>query len=280
MSNLVVRAITGALFVFVVLGSIFWEERVALVVLGGFMALGLIEFLMLFKTSDKVSIRWEIGFTYGILLFGLFVSAMFEQIPQILLLLSFPITFLLMLTELWRKKDNPILNIGTQLLGAFYVVVPFFMMAMIHHYNTSLEEIGLLSGIPLLAGMFILVWTNDTFAYLTGRLIGRTKLFERVSPKKTWEGTIGGIVFTIGAGYAISLYSPQFDLLFWMVSGGLIACCAILGDLLESVFKRSLNIKDSGNILPGHGGILDRFDAALFAAPFFVCWTYFNIYFM
>lgn len=128
---------------------------------------------------------------------------------------------------------------------------------------------------PLAIGMFLLIWTNDTFAYLTGRFIGKTKLFERISPKKTWEGTIGGVVFTIGVGYLIGLWSSDYTSTFWMVSAVLIAPCAIFGDLLESLFKRSLNIKDSGNILPGHGGILDRFDATLFAVPFFYSWVMF-----
>lgn len=278
MSNLVVRSITGALFVFVILGSIFWNETISLAVLSIFMTLGLIEFLMLFKASDKVSIRWELGLAYGVIMFGLFVAALFNQIPQILLITSFPLTFLLMLTELWRKKENPILNMSVQLLGAIYVILPFFLMILLNHGDTRMNWQGD-KEIPLLAGMFILVWTNDTFAYLTGRLLGKTPLFERVSPKKTWEGTIGGILLTIAAGYVISLFSTNYGFTFWLVSGGLIAVCAILGDLLESVFKRSLNIKDSGNILPGHGGILDRFDAALFAAPFFISWVYFYIFF-
>ena len=117
--------------------------------------------------------------------------------------------------------------------------------------------------------MFLLIWTNDTFAYLSGRFFGKTKLFERISPKKTWEGTIGGIIFTIIVGISISYWTIEYNMFFWVFAALLIAPCSIFGDLLESLFKRSLNIKDSGNILPGHGGILDRFDAAIFAIPFF-----------
>jgi phosphatidate cytidylyltransferase len=126
--------------------------------------------------------------------------------------------------------------------------------------------------------MFLLIWTNDTFAYFSGRAFGKRKLFERISPKKTWEGTIGGILFTLLLGFIIGAYINKGEVLFWMVSALIIAPGAIFGDLLESLFKRSLNIKDSGKILPGHGGVLDRFDAALFTIPFFYCWSIIYLY--
>jgi phosphatidate cytidylyltransferase len=103
-------------------------------------------------------------------------------------------------------------------------------------------------------------------------------LFERISPNKTWEGALGGILFTLILGYIIGAYINKGEELFWVVSALIIAPCSIYGDLLESLFKRSLNIKDSGTILPGHGGILDRFDAALFAIPFFYSWAMLYLY--
>jgi phosphatidate cytidylyltransferase len=151
--------------------------------------------------------------------------------------------------------------------SVFYLIVPFFLVIALNRMSDHQN--------PLAIGMFLLIWTNDTFAYLSGRFFGRTKLFERISPKKTWEGTIGGIFFTIGVAYLISLWCNDYSLSFWIIAALIIAPCSIFGDLLESLFKRSLNIKDSGNILPGHGGILDRFDAALFAIPFFYCWVVF-----
>jgi phosphatidate cytidylyltransferase len=131
-----------------------------------------------------------------------------------------------------------------------------------------LRSIG---GLLYLIGMFILIWTNDTFAYLTGRFLGKTKLFERISPKKTWEGTLGGIVFSLVASVLLAHYMED-DLVFWMISAVLISLGAIFGDLFESMLKRNAGIKDSGNIIPGHGGVLDRFDAALFGAPIFYLW--------
>jgi phosphatidate cytidylyltransferase len=154
--------------------------------------------------------------------------------------------------------------------GIIYVVGPFYLSIDLHVRDTST--------LPKVLGMFLLIWTNDSFAYFTGRAFGKRKLFERISPKKTWEGTIGGILFTLLLGFIIGAYINKGEVLFWMVSALIIAPGAIFGDLLESLFKRSLNIKDSGKILPGHGGVLDRFDAALFTIPFFYCWSIIYLY--
>jgi phosphatidate cytidylyltransferase len=177
----------------------------------------------------------------------------------------------LILAELWTKKEHPLINISVLVFGIIYVVGPFYLTIDMNLRDDSY--------MPSVVAMFLLIWTNDTFAYLSGRLFGKTKLFERISPKKTWEGTIGGIVMTILLGFIIGTYINQGETMFWIISAIIIAPCAIFGDLLESLFKRSLGIKDSGTILPGHGGILDRFDAALFSIPFFYCWTMIYHYF-
>ncbi len=265
MSNLLVRALTGIVFVSVILGSIFWHPIAASIVFGIFMFLGVTEFHKLFDEHEKSELSLISGLitTSGIL--TIFVLNIYELIPKasigfVLLL----IIFLSVLTELWRKKEHPIENMGISLLGLIYVTMPFVLLI-----NTSFDD---KSSFPIIAGMFILIWSNDTFAYLTGRLIGKTKLIERISPNKTWEGTIGGIVMTIAAGVLIGYFTDTY--LFWTVSAGIIALTASLGDLIESLMKRSLGVKDSGNILPGHGGILDRFDAMLFTVPFFLMWNF------
>lgn len=281
MNNLVVRAITGALFVALILGSIFWNEAAAYGVLTSFMILGLIEFYKLFNDHKEINIDWRIGLAMSVSIYGLLSFAIFDHIPKVLMFCVIPVIFAVLLIELWRKKKNPLLNISVLMFGMFYLTAPFFLTIMLNHRDIQISSPYIeFNQISLIAGMFILVWTNDTFAYLSGRLFGRTKLFERISPKKTWEGTIGGIVLTIAASYIISIYTDNLDTMYWLVAGALIAVCSILGDLLESLFKRSLDVKDSGTILPGHGGILDRFDAMLFAAPFFVCWTYLYMYFV
>ena len=169
--------------------------------------------------------------------------------------------------ELFRNKPNPFNNIGFTVLGIIYIIVPFLLLSITSFDITSSD----ISYAPnKLLGFFLLIWANDTFAYLVGIAIGRTKLFERISPKKTWEGTIGGIICTQGIAYIISIYFTELTMIQWMIIALIISVFGTLGDLVESMFKRSLGVKDSGNILPGHGGILDRFDAVLLCSPFVV----------
>ena len=274
MNNLIQRSITGTLFAVVVLGSIIWDPYAQAIVFSVFMVLGLLEFYNLFRQHNYVEVSIEIGIFIGIFIFCLLVGFSLEWLPIISILFIFPLFFTLILEELWRKKEHPLINISVLVFGIIYIVLPFWLTI-----DLNLREETENHYMPLVVGMYILIWTNDTFAYFTGRFIGKTKLFERISPKKTWEGTVGGILFTLVAGYILGAFINKGDEIFWMIAAVIIAPCALFGDLLESLFKRSLNIKDSGKILPGHGGILDRFDAVLFAIPFFYCWAMIYEYF-
>jgi phosphatidate cytidylyltransferase len=168
-----------------------------------------------------------------------------------------------MVTELFKKNEHYIANIALLLFGIVYVAIPFALLNLLFFAGDQFT-----SSFPwILAGLFLVIWINDTFAYLTGILIGRHKLFERVSPKKTWEGTIGGFVFSIAAGIALYYFSDTLLLWQWLALAGLIAVAGDFGDLVESMIKRSFNMKDSGSIMPGHGGVLDRFDSLLLAIP-------------
>ncbi len=142
-----------------------------------------------------------------------------------------------------------------------YVIFPFIIISKIpfgkHGYNPQ-----------IIISIFILIWTNDTFAYIVGKSIGKHKLYERISPKKTIEGFIGGIVFSVIAGFLISKYYIGGSILIWTISPVIISIFSTLGDLIESKFKRIAGVKDSGKIMPGHGGILDRLDSIIFVAPF------------
>ena len=168
-----------------------------------------------------------------------------------------------LIIELFRNEKEPFASVGHTLTSTVWVVIPMISLMAIHSINHN-----------MLMLLFILVWVNDTFAYLTGMLLGRHKLWERHSPNKTWEGTIGGIVFCMAAaiflapllGAASSL--PHNNNLILAAIGLMTGAVGTLGDLVESMFKRSCGIKDSGNIMPGHGGILDRFDSILATAPF------------
>lgn len=276
MNNLVVRSITGAIFVAVILGSILLDDLYATGVFAAFMILGLIEFNRLFQNQGTIQIDWRIGTIVGISIFGLAVGCLYNIFSDVAYVLIIPIILSMMLTELWRNKRNPILNSTIQIAGIFYIVLPFFLITWMNFQDHRSHDLIFAKGffMPKVGAMFLLIWTNDTFAYLIGRMIGKTKLFERISPKKTWEGTLGGILMTVLVGYLIGAFLPTNEpVMFWLGAAIIIAPCAILGDLYESMFKRSLKIKDSGSILPGHGGILDRFDAVFFSVPFFMAWT-------
>ena len=270
MGNLATRSITGLLFGIVVLGSIFYGPYTQISIFSLFMLLGLIEYYRLFDQHPIVKISKEIGVFIGVFIFSLLVGISLKILPIISINIIFPLFFTLILNELWKKQDNPIINISVLVFGIIYIVIPFYLTIDLNLRTTSY--------LPLIVGMFLLIWTNDCFAYCIGRVLGKRKLFERISPNKTWEGALGGILFTLILGYIIGAYINKGEELFWMVSALIIAPCSIYGDLLESLFKRSLNIKDSGTILPGHGGILDRFDAALFAIPFFYSWAMLYLY--
>ena len=273
MNNILVRTLSGGVFVAVILIPLFLSREIAAGIFGVFMILGLLEFYKLFDKTESVSIDWKTGSVYGIISYGLFALSFFGEYyyTRWMLLILAPLFLLIAIKELWRKKKNPLFNVAILGFGIIYVVVPFVFMLLFIQGDPS--------SFPYLAGMFILIWMNDTFAFLSGKFFGKRKLIERISPNKTWEGAIGGIVFTLLAGAAIGyLFDPE-KILFWTISAAIIAPCAIFGDLLESLFKRNANVKDSGSIMPGHGGILDRFDAVLFTAPFFLDWTLIYMYF-
>jgi len=159
----------------------------------------------------------------------------------------------LMLIELWLKAENPIRNWELLALSQMYIAVPISCMAILRDAN-------------LLLALFVLIWVNDSFAFLTGSYLGKHRMFERISPKKSWEGFVGGNLFALGAALIFAHYMPQYTIWQWLIIGEIVVVFGTLGDLVESLMKRTLKIKDSGNSIPGHGGFLDRFDSALIAS--------------
>lgn len=272
MSNLVLRAITGAAIVASIITSIILGKYY----FGGlffiFTILGTYEFFKMIEKSDIIAQK----------LFGTAVAAAFYLLlwwvsfepfkpsiafnpaaPQraMYLIIIVLLVFIIPIRELYRTdSDQPIPNIATTLLGIVYVALPFGLMNFMFRYKG--EET-----FHLLLSMFVILWTADTFAYLVGSKIGKNRLFERISPKKSWEGSIGGLIAALIAAAIFSYFFKEMSLALWLGYAIIIVVAGAYGDLIESMFKRSLNIKDSGNILPGHGGILDRFDAVFMAVP-------------
>jgi phosphatidate cytidylyltransferase len=176
-------------------------------------------------------------------------------------LTAIPLVFALLILELFLESPQPFANVAFYTLGLFYLGMPFCYLLAIAINGHSFAAAGIL-------GLLLLNWANDSFAYLVGTFIGKTPFAPSISPKKTWEGTLGGMVCTILAGYGLSFLITDFSPTEWWVLAAIVAIIGTLGDLVESMLKRSLKIKDSGNILPGHGGFLDRFDSFVFVLPF------------
>lgn len=253
------RAITGVLFVLVLIASLLlgkWSFALF------FMLISLLSLNEFYKIVHQGSIKPNkiAGILLAASLFLCFILFRFNFIEAQHILLSVPFITLVFLWELFRKAAEPFSNIAFTFFGVLFAVLPFIFFF----------DLGFLDGVynyhyPL--GFLILLWSSDTGAYLAGRSLGKTKLFERHSPKKTWEGFIGGLLLSLIASAILAQYFIGIELWQWLVSAVLIASFGTYGDLSESMLKRSYNIKDSGNILPGHGGLLDRFDGLLLSAP-------------
>ena len=263
MSNLITRTITGGIFVILVVGSILLNHYLFSIVFFVFTILGVAEFYTIVgKEQFKPQRNVGIIISAIVYIFAAYISICNHTISLLFFLI--PLLFIPFIIELFRNKPFPIANLSATLLGIIYVAIPLSLLNFIP--NLSFETGVYNKGILL--GLFILIWTNDTFAYLVGVKFGKNRLFERISPKKSWEGSIGGLVFSMIAAYFLSVFYKELSCLEWIGMAIIIVVFGTLGDLTESMFKRSLNIKDSGNILPGHGGILDRLDALFFSVPF------------
>ncbi len=238
--------------------------------------LGLNEFYNnLLKHSNIHPQRW-VGMIVGALVFLLFAFR-YELFGESIFIMIVPFIVAIFFIELLRNKENPFVNIAVTITGIFYVVLPFalwvsYLCPYTSFHNTFINQLAN-TFIPavynphLLSGYFFIMWTNDTGAYIVGRTMGKHKFWERISPHKTWEGFIGGIVLSVAVAYLISHFYTDFSALLWMILGVIISISGTLGDLVESLFKRSIDVKESGGLLPGHGGILDRFDSVLLSTP-------------
>lgn len=268
MSGLIQRGLTAVVFVAVMLAGLYINKTSFLALFGLITILSLWEFFtIILKNERHDSMRKIMGSAIGVtpfLMAGYHHFYQLENSTEFLktcILFFLPIIFLLFIVELFTKSEKPFENLGYLFLGLFYIGIPFTLAQFIaieggYYYPN------------IILGLLLLTWANDTGAYVIGSQIGRTKLFPRISPNKTWEGSLGGVVVTFLIAWLLSLYVIELSLTNWLVLATLVSIFASLGDLIESMLKRSLGVKDSGTIMPGHGGFLDRFDAFIFLLPF------------
>ncbi len=268
--NLLVRTISGVVLLLLVVGALVWSKWSTGALFAVIMVGGLLEFYRLCRkkgVEPMISVGVATSLAIFALAFAVFLqwgSPATETTARIVLgallyiMLIVPTTFV---CELWRKSPTPIANIATTFMGVIYVALP---MAALLYIPQML--VGKWSAWAMMAFLSI-IWINDIFAYLVGITLGKHRLCERISPKKSWEGFFGGLVGAVGAAL---LFGHLFEgnLLVWGGLGLVTALAGVAGDLVESLIKREVDVKDSGKMMPGHGGFLDRFDALFVAAPF------------
>ncbi|TKC12661.1 phosphatidate cytidylyltransferase [Pedobacter polaris] len=261
------RAITAFFFTIVMLASLLNGYAFT----GFYLVLSIVALLEFYKMVKIGGIRphRNIGIFAASVMFSLTAAYHFFQFELKYLLLIVPLIFSVFIFELYKKNKIPFANISYTFVGFIYVTIPFcffFSLGFLvdfHVYNFHL---------PL--AFLLLLWASDTGAYLFGVRFGKNRLFERHSPKKSWEGFFGGMLTSLVVSYLISLQFTEMSAAVWGGMSVLIVCFGTLGDLVESMLKRSLDTKDSGSFLPGHGGFLDRFDGLLIAAPVVYVYLY------
>lgn len=257
-NNFVTRALSGFLFVAVIISSILFNAYVFAAVFALTTALAVREFQQM-TSREKVQVNNSVGMLGGTILFlCTFLHASKLTDFPVYTIYGLYVVFVI-IAELFRKKSDPLHNWAYFIMGQIYVALPFSLLNLILFIN-GWQPIILLA-------VFITIWVNDTGAYLFGITFGKHRLFERVSPKKSWEGFIGGAFTALLSGFVFSRFIQDLSLMEWLIFSEIIAIFGTLGDLIESLIKRTVNIKDSGNVIPGHGGLLDRFDSMVLAAP-------------
>ncbi len=255
MKELLTRSLSGFLYVSILLISIFVSKYTFIGVFFVFGMISIFEFQKLIHLNNKR--------LYVIFIVLLVALNIFQD--QVYLIL--PILVLTVITELFLVKDLvtiriiPMFEKRKYRTSIFYLISAIVFLTLIPNYSGEYQPL-------IIAGAFLITWTNDTFAYLVGKNFGKHKLLERISPKKTIEGFVGGFLFSILAGYLIAIFSHTLSITIWLIISIIMSIFGTLGDLIQSKFKRQAGVKDSGAIMPGHGGIYDRLDSVIFASPF------------
>lgn len=278
LKNLIVRAITGVFFVTAMVLGILHPH--ALIVLFALITgLSIWEYTGLVNNIKGVKVNRFISTIIGVYFFLAVAGLRLTPVEGFVVFVPYILSILyLLISELYLKNENPINSWAYTMLGQMYIAMPFSMINVLAFQQVEPGQVTFDYLLPL--SIFIFLWTNDTGAYLCGSLLGKHKLFPRISPKKSWEGSIGGGILVLIVAGVIGYFANigatphMLSIPAWIGLGLVVVVFGTWGDLVESLFKRTLGIKDSGNILPGHGGMLDRFDSSLMAIPAAVVYLY------
>lgn len=276
MNETLKRSISGAVYIILLIASILYSTESFFLLFGVFMLIAIFEFCSLVNINKIFPVILASAL-YGGSSYMLFNKIYVDNLDLILLGITLLISIRCMVF-LFDNREDQVNSFSKYIYVVGYIILPFIMITKI----TALGEFNVHSFYTLktyspkiILGVFVLIWTNDTFAYIVGKSIGKHKLYERISPKKTIEGFLGGVVFAGLAGFLISKYyirpsanHLQQSIVIWTITAFLVSIFGTIGDLIESKFKRVAGVKDSGKIMPGHGGILDRLDSVIFVAPF------------
>ncbi len=278
MRNFIVRAITGVLFVAVLVCS-FLRPQTMVLLFALITGLTIWEFTGLVNNREKVAVNRLISTVAGVYLFFAMAGFCSEFTPSAVFIPYLVSIIYLMVAELYLKNEDPIHDWAYTMMAQLYIALPFSLLNTLAFHAAPQGFVTYDVVLPL--SVFVFLWMNDTGAYLCGSLLGKHKLFPRVSPGKSWEGSIGGGILVIGVAVLVWYLTDQYQLnqlgltaIEWAGLGLTVVVFGTWGDLVESLFKRTIGIKDSGNILPGHGGMLDRFDSSLLAIPAAVVYLY------
>lgn len=274
MKNFILRAVTGILFVAILIGAIIYGPISFLALFTLISALTVHEFARLINQFGGAKINKTMTALGGAYLCLAFFGYCTEFTNSQIFIPYLIIMIYLLVSELYLKREHPIHNWAYTMFSQMYVALPFALMNVLaFQYNPESNMVETYNYVLPLS-IFVFIWLNDTGAYCVGVLFGKHRLFERISPKKSWEGAIGGGVVAIASSFALEHFFPIMSNLEWAGLALTVVVFGTWGDLIESLLKRQLGVKDSGNILPGHGGLLDRFDSALLAIPAAVVYIY------